>query len=102
MNEPRSFAPFPMLQPRSRHATDARLFACVYSTGIAYSDRTKEEHGDYKKVAFLSFKTLILEPAKGANKELLAAAVLDAKKIQARKGENFQISSSGQYVTLGE
>jgi len=102
MNELQSFTRFPVLQPKIKHTNDNRLFACIYPGGIAYSDRTKEEHGDYKKVAFLSFKTLVVEPAKNANKELLAAAMLDAKKIQARKGENFQVSSSGQYITLGE
>lgn len=79
-----------------------RLFVGVYPAGIAYADRHNEEHGDYKRVAFLPFRSLTLEPAKNASPELLKQAAAHAATIAARRGERFQVSTSGQYVVLGE
>jgi hypothetical protein len=78
-----------------------RLFIGYYPTGIVYADIGREEHGDYKRVAFLSYKTLIFEPAIGANKLLIEEAKSHAALIQARKGEPMTVTSSGQTVLLG-
>ena len=78
-----------------------RLFIGVFPCGISYADRAREEDGDYKKVGFLRFADLSFTSAKGANNELLEMARIDAAKIQARKGESFEVSTIGQYVILG-
>lgn len=79
-----------------------RLFIGVFPAGLVYADRHNEEHGDYKRVAFLPYRSLVLEPAKGANRQLLKQAAKHAAIITARRGERFQVSSTGQYVVLGE
>lgn len=89
-------------QPAYTSPAADRLFIGVFPAGIGYADRHREEHGDYKRVAFLPFRSLTLEPAKGANRQLLKLAAEHAATIAARRGERFQISSSGQYVVLGE
>lgn len=79
-----------------------RLFAGVYPEGIVYADRSREQGGDYLRLAFLPFRSLAIEwspvtmPA-----ELRAQIETDAAAIIARRGEQFQVSSSGQTVTLG-
>ena len=77
-----------------------RLFIGVYPCGLVYADRSIEEHGDYAQIAFLSYDTLILDIGRSRS-PLLDAIRADAEKIQNRKGEKFQISTSGQYVILG-
>lgn len=78
-----------------------KLFSGIFSTGIGYADRTREEHGDYKKLAFLSFRTLELEFYGRVPADLKELILKDAGAIQARKGEQYQVSSSGQRITLG-
>jgi len=79
-----------------------RLFIGFFPAGIVYADREIEEHGDYRRIGFLPYGTLVFEPHKSASGDLLAQARVHAMTIQARKGEKFQISSSGQYVVLGD
>ncbi len=77
-----------------------RLFCGVFPEGFSWADRAKQEHGDYKKVAFLSFRDLkftVCDPAS----PLLATVKREAAKLQARRGERFETSASGQGVTLG-
>lgn len=80
---------------------DSRLFIAVFPTGIGYADRSKEEHGDYKRVAFLYYQTLQFEPEKNANRELIEQARQHAVTIQAMRGQEFRVSASGQTVLLG-
>lgn len=79
-----------------------RLFIGIYPEGIVYADRKIEEHGDYRQVAFLPYSTLVFQPHKVADKGLVAQAMRHAATIQAKKGERFQVSTTGQYVILGE
>jgi len=79
-----------------------RLFIGVWSTGIQYCDRYVEEHGDYKKLAFLPYRTLELEVRPDCPVELRAEIEADAQSIIRRRGEQFPISAGGQYVTLGK
>lgn len=76
------------------------LFVGVFPAGISYADRSREEHGDYMKVAFLPFDSLELVVYKPKS-PLLALIRADAAKIAARRGESYQVSSSGQTVRLG-
>ena len=78
-----------------------RLFAGVFPGGISYADRWTEEHSDYKRLAFLDFQTLTLDIKKGCPPELRERITEDAAAIQARKGEQFRISTCGQTITLG-
>lgn len=79
---------------------DPELFSCVMATGIAYCDKSREKNGDYVKVAHLFFDDLTLAIFKPRSK-LLPEIKADAAKIQSRKGEQFQVSASGQTITLG-
>ena len=81
---------------------DNPLFVGVYPTGIAYADRRTEEHGDYKKLAFLDYRTLRLREYVKPDHDLLPAVREDADAIIAQAGEEFQISTCGQTVTLGQ
>jgi hypothetical protein len=78
-----------------------RLFIGVFPGGISYADRYREVHGDYKRLAFLSFNTLELSLEKGVPADLAREIITHAKKIQARRGQQYQVSSSGQTVMLG-
>lgn len=78
-----------------------RLFVCHMPTGLAYFDRSREEHGDYKRIANLYWRDLTFVPAKGASGEILELARQNAKTFQERKGDKIRVSSSGQTVTLG-
>ncbi len=77
-----------------------RLFCGVFPEGFSWADRAKQERGDYKKVAFLSFRDLkftVYDP----KSPLLETVKREAAKLQARRGERFETSASGQGVTLG-
>jgi hypothetical protein len=76
------------------------LFIGIFPAGISYCDRTKEEHGDYKRVAFLSYATLELD-VYAPRSPLLPRIQEHAAGLQARRGEEFQVSTSGQTITLG-
>ena len=79
-----------------------RLLICYFPTGIAYADRLREESGDYRRIAFLSYRTLKLEPAKNADRILLEQARQHAFTIQSMRGQEFTVSTCGQTVILGE
>ena len=78
----------------------AVLFACVMPTGISYSDKSREVNGDYKKVAHLFFSDLRLDIS-APRSPLIKEVMEHAAKIQARRGEQYQVSGAGQTVTLG-
>lgn len=77
-----------------------RLFIGNFDTGIVYADRYSEENGDYKKIAILFYSDLRLE-IDDPKSPLLEEVKAHAAQIQARKGEQYQISTSGQTITLG-
>jgi hypothetical protein len=79
------------------------LSIATFPTGISYADTTRERHGDYLSLAFLPFRTLELEwtPRVRIAPELRSRIVEHAESLRARKGEDYQVSSSGQTVKLG-
>jgi hypothetical protein len=81
---------------------NSRIFSGVFPTGISYADRQREETGDYKRLAFLSFSTLVLEVRPDCPHGLRTEIEADAARIQARRGEHFQVSTCGQTVLLGD
>lgn len=82
-------------------ADDDRIFVALMPTGLWWTDRHNEEHGDYAKLAFLPFSTLELEIFPRCPKELQARIRSEASNVQARRGEPYQISTAGQTVILG-
>lgn len=83
-------------------ALNERLFTGIYSTGIVYADRGQpEQGGDYKRLAFLGFDTLQLDMKLDCPPDLRAIIETHAAAIQAKRGEEYQITTSGQTVTLG-
>lgn len=79
-----------------------RLFIGCFPTGLSYADRSREENGDFMRIAFISYATLKLEwRAKRVPADLRKQIEAHAKKLQARKGEQYEVSSCGQTVTLG-
>ena len=79
-----------------------RLFIGIYPCGISYADRSREEHGDYKKLAFLPYSTLALDVRPDCPPDLRQTIEADAATIIARKGEPYQVSTCGQTVILGQ
>lgn len=82
---------------------DDRLFIGVFPTGFSYADKKRERHGDYMTLARLPFSTLELEwaPKTTVSLGLREEIIRHARGIQARRGEEYQVSTSGQTVTLG-
>jgi len=78
-----------------------RLFIGLYPCGVVYADRWVERHGDYKRLAFLSYATLKLDVEKDCPPELAEQIRTDARRIQDKRGENYVITGSGQTVLLG-
>lgn len=78
-----------------------RLFCGVFPTGWSWCDRAIEEHGDYVTVAYMSFRTLELEIRKPKS-PLLPLVKASAARLQAMRGQEYQVSTSGQTVTLGQ
>ncbi len=95
---------YPEHRSRAVRANPAssRLFAGVTPTGIAYADKQRERDGDYLKVAFLPFQSLRLQWSPGNHPpELRELVQADADAIIARRGQPYEVSSSGQTVILG-
>lgn len=80
---------------------DDRLSACVMGTGISYADRGREQGGDYAPLAFLYLATLELKFEEDCPAAFREVITHDAAKIQARRGQQYQVSTSGQMITLG-
>jgi hypothetical protein len=80
----------------------SRLFVGIFPAGIVYADREVQEHGDYKRLAFLPYRTLEVEwSSKTVEPSLRAAIEKDVAAMQARRGQRFEVSACGQYVVLG-
>lgn len=78
-----------------------RLFVAVHATCLAYCDISREVNGDYLCVARLPYKSLELEVLEPKH-DLLPEIKADAARLIARRGDKFEVSTSGQYVVLGE
>lgn len=78
-----------------------RIFCGVFPTGLVWADRCVEVQGDYKRLAYLCFATLehIIEPS--CPRELLPSILKDIEAVKAKRGMQYQTSTSGQSVTLG-
>lgn len=81
---------------------DPRLFIGVYPCGLVYADRSRERHGDYVRLAFLPYASLVLQIAPDCPTSLRAEIEADARAMQAKRGERYEVSASGQTVILGD
>lgn len=79
----------------------SRIMGAKFSTGIYWADTTREEHGDYKRLAHLPYHTLELKFETDCPPELREQIKTAAAKIQAMRGQEYQVTTSGQTVTLG-
>ena len=82
-------------------AVQDKLFIGVYPCGLVYADRSREEGGDYARLAFLDYATLALDIKDNCPADLRKEVTEHAAGMQGRQGEPYQISSAGQTVTLG-
>jgi len=78
-----------------------RLFIGCFATGIAYADRHHELGGDYKRLGFLRFSDLELTVEADCPADLARRIELHAAELQARRGQTYRITTSGQTITLG-
>jgi hypothetical protein len=79
-----------------------RLFIGIYPTGLSYSDRGVEEHGDYKKLGYLNYASLKLDLNKDCSPEMAVLILDDAARMQKQAGQLFNISSgTSNQVLLG-
>lgn len=95
------FARFEPVAPAPTLSATERLFMGVYPGGIVYSDRSREESGDYLRLAFLPYDTLVLDVRPGVPEDLRALIEAHASKMRAHAGQQFEISTCGQTVLLG-
>lgn len=88
------------LSPETRRAYADRLFIGMYPEGVVYADRKREEHGDYRQLAFQSYRTGAIEWAKGrvhpAFRELIEE---DAATRPA--GTVVRVDTAGHTRTIG-
>lgn len=79
-----------------------RLFVGLFPCGVAFADRKRERHGDYLKLAFLPYRTCVLEwePGVWVPAELRGQIMAHAAKY--KPGEVLQVSTAGQTVILGD
>lgn len=71
-----------------------RLFVGSYPGGIVYADRGRSRGGDYARVAFLSYRTLVLDVEPGADPALVTLARQSAASFQSRRGELHALSAT--------
>jgi hypothetical protein len=77
-----------------------RLFVGTFPTGLVYADRWVEEHGDYRRLAYLNYRTLELDIERSVPAELKKRIVSDAEGIRAMAGTGYAVAGN-QYVVLG-
>lgn len=78
-----------------------RLFICSFPTGISYADRSRERDGDYRRLAFLPYGTLVLQLERDCPADLRARIEVDARRMAMLRGQDWPVSSCGQTVRLG-
>lgn len=95
------FARFEPVEAACALAASERLFMGVFPAGIVYADRSREEFGDYLKLAFLPYDTLILDLRPRVPDDLRSLIEAHAAQMRARAGQEYQTSTCGQTVLLG-
>lgn len=78
-----------------------RIFCGIFPAGLLWADRERIHQGDYKRLAFLPYRTLLLDIERDCPTELREIIESEAADIIDRRGEAFQVSTAGQTVLLG-
>lgn len=81
--------------------TAKKLFIGVYPPGLVYADRSREVAGDYATLGFLSYETLKLELLSDCPEPFIPFIQADARAMEAKRGQEFEVSTSGQTILLG-
>ena len=92
---------FVILTEKEVQEAKERLFIGVYTTGLSYSDKGVEEHGDYKKLGYFNYASLKLDIEKDCPPQMAALILDDANRMQKQAGQLFNTSSIGNPVLLG-
>jgi len=86
---------------RPKMTPTERLFIGAYPGGLVFADRGREKGGDYARLAFMPYDTLVAKVETDCPKELRPLIEETLTRMQARKGEAFEVSTCGQTVLLG-
>ena len=78
-----------------------RVFCSVGACGIMWADRERLSDGDYSRLAFLPYNTLALEFQVDCPEYLRSRIQATAANVQARRGQHYKVSTTGQTVLLG-
>ncbi len=78
-----------------------RIFVGAFPAGISWADRQREEHGDWARLCFMPYATLEAEFSKSCPQELRTEIEEQVADFQAKRGQQYQISTAGQTVLLG-
>jgi hypothetical protein len=78
------------------------LFCGAYSTGIFYADKRKEINGDYMTIGRIYYSDLNWKINDNCSADIRSFVQADIDKILSMKGQEYQVSSCGQTVILGE
>ena len=71
-----------------------RLFIGCYPTGLVYADRGVEEHGDYKRLAYLNYATLEADLEENIPDFLLERINNHIAKMKSMAGTSYQIAGN--------
>lgn len=78
-----------------------RLFCGVFPGGLVFADRGREKNGDYARLAFMPYSTLEVKIEPDCPKALVPLIQESVRGMQARRGEEFPLSTCGQSIILG-
>lgn len=78
-----------------------RLFCGVFPGGLVFADRGREKNGDYARLAFMPYSTLEVKIESDCPKALVPLIQESVRGMQARRGEEFPLSTCGQSIILG-
>jgi len=73
------------------------LFCCCMPCGFTWCDRTKEQHGDYKRIAFLPYDTMRLEIHSPRN-FLISRVKEDAARLIALIGTPYAVAGNSTII----
>lgn len=79
-----------------------RIFVGYFPCVISYADRKREVNGDYARLATLSYSTLELVFDEKCPVGLRNEIVQHAATIEAKRGQNLEVSACGQTMMLGQ
>jgi hypothetical protein len=77
------------------------LFCGNYPTGIFYADKRREVNGDYMTIGRIFYSDLSWKISDNCPADIRSLVQADIDRILSMKGQEYQVSSCGQTVTLG-